>query len=109
MKISVDGSVVEVSPENAQEAADLDKLWKVVIDCFGSNKKIVPMGQYVPGVDKLARFHIEGIPGGKTTYSDYRTAPKDGTYYCSTCNKYVKVKAGSPIPLCCGREMELMD
>ncbi|MDR3089752.1 MAG: hypothetical protein LBU39_08050 [Desulfobulbaceae bacterium] len=110
MKITVDGSVVEVSPENAQEAADLDKLWKIVIDCYGNNKKIEPMGQYVPGQDKFARFHIVGMPASaaKTTYSEHK-ATKEGTYYCATCNKYVKVKAGDPIPLCCGREMELMD
>jgi hypothetical protein len=60
MKISVDKNVVEITPETEEETASLDTLWKVVIDCYGNNKKIVPIGQFVPGFDKLARFHIEG-------------------------------------------------
>lgn len=59
MKISVEKNVVEITPENEQETTALDSLWKVVIDCYGNNKKIVPIGQFVPGFDKLARFHIE--------------------------------------------------
>ena len=61
MKIIVDKNVVEFTPENAQETASLELLWKVVIDCEGQNKKIVPMGQFVAGHDTLARFNIEGI------------------------------------------------
>ena len=106
MKISVDRNVVELTPENAQETASLDLLWKVVIDCYGNNKKIVPMGQYVPGHDTLARFHIEGVEGGKTTFSETKKASKDTTYFCGICNKYMKVKAGAAVPLCCGRDME---
>jgi hypothetical protein len=106
MKISVDKNVVEISPESEQETAALDVLWKIIIDCYGNNKKLVPMGQFIPEVDSLARFNIEG---GPTTYSDTKTAPEDNTYYCDICNKYMKVKAGDPIPLCCGKDMECID
>jgi hypothetical protein len=109
MKISIDKSVVEISPESDQEIAALDVLWKIVIDCYGNNKKLVPMGQFVPGVNTLARFNIEGVEGGATIYSDNKTAPSDNTYYCDICNKYMKVKAGDPIPLCCGKDMECID
>ena len=109
MKIVVDKNVVEFTPENEQETASLELLWKIVIDCDGNNKKIVPMGQFVPGHDKLARFHIEGIKGGVTTYSDDTTAPADNSYYCVICNKYMNVKAGDSLPQCCGRDMEVMD
>ncbi|MDA3834940.1 MAG: hypothetical protein PF495_16260 [Spirochaetales bacterium] len=109
MKINVDKNVVEFTPENAQETASLELLWKVVVDCDGNNKKIVPMGLFVPGHDTLARFHIEGIKGGVTTYSDDTTAPADNTYYCSTCNKYMNVKTGEGLPQCCGRDMEVMN
>ena len=34
---------------------------------------------------------------------------KDGSAYCTTCNKTVELKAGDEIPLCCGRVMELID
>ncbi len=108
MKIEVDRNVVEFTPENPQEEAALEVLWKVIIDCYGENKKLVPIGQYVPGQDKLARFTIEGVPGGKTTYSD-KKADDDCSYYCSICNKYINLKTGDPIPLCCGKEMEKLD
>lgn len=109
MKIIVDRNVVEFTPETEQETASLDLLWKVVVDCYGNNKKIVPMGNFVPGHDKTARFNIEGIKGGTTTYSEEKTAPEDNTYYCAICNKYINVKAGNQVPLCCGRDMETMD
>lgn len=109
MKISVDKNVVEITPETKQETASLDLLWKVVIDCYGNNKKIVPMGQFVPGIDKLARFHIEGVQGGVTTYSEEKIAAEDNTYYCDICNKYMKVKKGGAVPLCCGRDMETIE
>lgn len=109
MKISVDRNVVEVTPESEQETASLDILWKVVIDCYGNNKKLVPMGQFVPGIDNLARFNIEGIKGGATIYSEEKKAPKNDTYYCHICNKYMKVNANDPLPLCCGKDMETID
>jgi hypothetical protein len=61
MKISIEKNVVELTPESTQETASLDLLWKVIIDCYGNNKKIVPMGQYIPGHDTVAQFYIEGI------------------------------------------------
>ena len=109
MKITVDRNVVEIKPENEQETTALDALWKVVIDCYGNNKKIVPIGQFIPGRDSLARFQIEGVKGGVTTYSEEKTAPVDDTYYCSICNKYMKVKGGDPVPLCCGQDMEVLE
>lgn len=59
MKIELDKNVVEITPENETEAKQLDALWKVVVDCLGSNKKLVPIGEYVPVKSKLARFAIE--------------------------------------------------
>lgn len=109
MKISVDRNVVEVIPESEQETASLDVLWKVVIDCYGNNKKLVPMGQFVPGIDKQARFNIEGIQGGATIFSEDKKASSDATYYCHICNKYMNVKTNDPIPLCCGKDMETID
>ena len=109
MKIAIDRNVVEITPESEQETVSLDVLWKIVIDCYGNNKKLVPMGQFIPGADKLARFNIEGIKGGATVYSTEKKALKDETYYCHTCNKYMNVKAGTAVPLCCGRDMETIE
>ena len=36
-------------------------------------------------------------------------APYDTDVYCVTCNKTQHVKAGEPIPFCCGRLMEILD
>jgi hypothetical protein len=59
MKIELDKKVVEITPENAKEAEQLDTLWKVIIDCAGTNKKLVPIGEYIPVKSTLARFTIE--------------------------------------------------
>ena len=59
MKIAIDKNVVEITPENDNEAAQLNTLWKVIVDCVGSSKKLVPIGEYVPIKSNLARFAIE--------------------------------------------------
>ena len=59
MRITLDKNLVEFSPENQQEVKELDALWKVVVDCVKSNKKLVPVGKYMPDESKLARFSFE--------------------------------------------------
>lgn len=59
MKIAIDKNVVEISPANDEETKQLDTLWKILIDCVGSSKKLVPIGEYLPGQSKQARFAIE--------------------------------------------------
>jgi hypothetical protein len=59
MRIRLDNNLVEFSPENDREVKELDALWKVVVDCVKSNKKLVPVGRYMPDESKLARFSIE--------------------------------------------------
>lgn len=59
MKITRDNTLVELTPENPSEAMQLDELWKVIIDCVKSNKKLVPVGEYIPGEKEVARFNIE--------------------------------------------------
>ncbi|SHO49518.1 hypothetical protein [Desulfopila aestuarii] len=59
MKIAIDKNVVEITPENDNEAKQLDALWKVVVDCNSTNKKLVPIGEFVPVKSTLARFAIE--------------------------------------------------
>lgn len=108
MEISVDRNVVEFKPGNAQETAAMELLWRVIVDCLRENKKLVPIGEYIPSKENLARFVIEGIAGGITQWSDQKAAA-DSTYYCSVCNKYMQVKKDNAIPKCCGRDMETMD
>ena len=59
MKIAINLNLVEFTPENEQEAKDLDEVWKVVVDCVRANQKLVPVGEYVPGKSEYARFAIE--------------------------------------------------
>lgn len=59
MKITRDKTLVELTPENPAEAKQLNELWKVIIDCVKSNKKLVPVGEYIPGEKEIARFNIE--------------------------------------------------
>lgn len=59
MKIAIDKNIVEFSPENNQETEDLDALWKIIIDCVKTNKKLVPIGEFIPGQSTLARFTLE--------------------------------------------------
>lgn len=60
MKITRDKSLVEFKPENPEEVKDLDALWRIVIDCVKESKKLVPVGEYIPGQSEVARFNIEG-------------------------------------------------
>jgi len=59
MKIAIEKNVVEFTPENDTEVQQLSKLWDVVVDCVKFNKKLVPIGEYVPAQSDLARFAIE--------------------------------------------------
>ncbi len=60
MKISVENNVVELVPEGDQETKQLETLWNTIVDCVKFNKKLVPIGEYVPQKSNLARFAIEG-------------------------------------------------
>ena len=59
MKINIDKSLVEFAPENESEKQSLDALWKLMIDCVKFNKKLVPVGAYLPSESTVARFNIE--------------------------------------------------
>jgi hypothetical protein len=108
VKINIDRNVVEFLPESVGETASLEALWRVIVECLRENKKLVPIGEYVPIKENLARFVIEGVPGGKTEPSE-EVAEKDCTVYCALCNKYKHVAGGEAISYCCGRVMEVVD
>ncbi len=108
MKITIDKNVVEFVPETPAETTDLETLWRVTVDCMKENKKIVPIGEYIPEKKNSAQFFIEGVAGGLTSRNKEHQVEEDATYYCSICNKYMNVKKGEGVPLCCGRDMEDM-
>jgi hypothetical protein len=59
MKIELDGSLIRMTPENDEEKTELNQLWTILIDCVKENKKLVPVGQYIPGMKEVAVFNIE--------------------------------------------------
>lgn len=108
MKITVDRNVVEFSPETPRETADLEVLWRVVVDCIQDSKRLTPIGEYIPMKANTARFVIEGVPGGVTDASDC-LVPEECTVFCQVCKKYAKLKEGDAVPNCCGRSMENLE
>ena len=109
MKIRINKDVVEFTPEHAAEAAELEALWIKMGNCVGGNKRLEPMGVYQPSENKTAKFHIEGLSEAETNAVPEIRAPYDTDVYCVVCNKTLHVKAGEPIPFCCGRLMEILD
>lgn len=60
MKITMEKDLVEFTPENDDETAMLEALWQLMVDCVRFNKKLVPVGEYIPQKQNLARFVVEG-------------------------------------------------
>ncbi|MBM4314155.1 MAG: hypothetical protein FJ122_09590 [Deltaproteobacteria bacterium] len=59
MKIELEGTLVRMTPENDFERQQLNGLWRVLIDCVNKTRKLVPVGEYLPGIKEVATFHIE--------------------------------------------------
>lgn len=59
MKIDLEGSLIRMTPENDREKAELNQLWTIIIGCVDEGKKLVPVGEYIPGVKEVAVFNIE--------------------------------------------------
>ncbi len=109
MKIDIRKSQVVFSPENDEEKAKLTAIWKILVDCVGDSRKLVPVGEYVPQKsDKGASFYIEGLEDGDSSYVEIRVE-RDEQVYCNICNKLLSLKTGEVIPMCCGKMMEIVD
>jgi len=109
IKIELQKSQVVLSPENDEEKAKLTALWKVLVDCVGDSRKLVPVGEYVPQKGKQgASFHIEGLDPQDSSFVEVKTE-HDVQVYCRTCNKLLSLKAGEVIPICCGKMMSIID
>ena len=106
MEIRIDKNVVEFTPDSESETKQLEELWRVIIDCARFSRKMVPIGEYIPSKRNMARFAIEGELS-EEIHEKY--AEQEGRYVCLTCNKYVILKQGDQIPLCCGKLMEFYD
>jgi len=108
VRIHIDRNIVELVPESPAETQGIEILWRKLIDCVRETRKLVPIGEYIPGKSPLARFVIEGEEGGPVVTEADR-AEQAATYVCTVCNKYWQVEAGEQVPLCCGKKTENMD
>ncbi len=59
MKIELEGTLLKMTPENDREKTELNQLWTIIIGCVTKGKKLVPVGEYIPGVKEIAVFNIE--------------------------------------------------
>ncbi len=59
MKIELEGTLLRMTPESDREKEELNQLWTIIIDCVKENKKLVPVGEYLPGIKEVATFNIE--------------------------------------------------
>lgn len=59
MRFELEGSLIKMIPENDREKEELNQLWTIIIGCIQEDKKLVPVGQYIPGVKEVAVFNIE--------------------------------------------------
>jgi hypothetical protein len=59
MRIELEGTLIRMSPENDREKEELNQLWTIVIGCIDEGRKLVPVGEYIPGIKEVAVFNIE--------------------------------------------------
>ena len=59
MQIKIEKNLVEFTPESEDETAMMETLWRLIVDCVRFNKKLVPVGEYIPQKNNLARFVVE--------------------------------------------------
>jgi hypothetical protein len=48
-----------MTPEGDRERDELNQLWTIIIGCIDEGKKLVPVGEYIPGTKEVATFNIE--------------------------------------------------
>ncbi len=105
MKIEIEGAVVKLIPENKRETQELNKLWELVARCEEENRKLLPLGMYVPGSSPYAQFYVEGL----SAKADPQKSVRKVRYVCMICNRMEEYSEDRPTPICCGQPMYNMD
>lgn len=59
MKIELEGTLLKFIPETPGEKEQVNQMWNILIDCAKDGRKLVPVGEYLPGMKEVATFHIE--------------------------------------------------
>lgn len=105
MRIEIEGAIIRLIPENEREVSELNSLWELVARCEEENRKLLPLGVYVPGSTPYAQFYVEGL---KVSTSPHREIRKI-RYVCMICNRMEEYPEDKPTPICCGQPMYRMD
>ena len=110
VRIDIEKSRVTLFPETAEERAKVEAVWRILVDCVGDSRKLVPIGEYIPHKDEnaSASFHIEGLDPEEHSFADV-TVQDRAQVHCRICNKLLSLEAGDTIPVCCGKMMEVID
>ena len=109
MKIEIEKSRVTLTPENQEEKAKVEAIWRILVDCVGDSRKLVPIGEYIPQNSNAgATFHIEGLEPGESSFVEIKVQ-QETEVYCDTCNKLIVLQAGDVIPICCGKMMAIVE
>ena len=58
MRINIEKEFIELTPENTDETTKLETVWKMIVDCARFNRKLVPIGEYIPSKKNMARLAI---------------------------------------------------
>lgn len=109
MQINLHKNLITLTPEKPEERAMVRAIWQLLIDCNGSTRSLVPVGELAPTKNHNAQFVIEGpgadqIPEFANIVVDFECK-----VFCDTCNRIQDLRAGDSIPPCCGKLMEFMD
>ncbi|MDA8104848.1 MAG: hypothetical protein M0Z71_05655 [Nitrospiraceae bacterium] len=59
MRMELEGTLLKMTPENDREKKELNQLWTIIIGCVSEGKRLVPVGEYLPGIKEVAVFNIE--------------------------------------------------
>ena len=106
MKIRIDGETVEFEPETQSEAMELELLVKQMGSGLKEEIHLQADGIYARRIDSCARFRLEGLsPEGLKSGP---LMPFEADVYCDICGRKKHLKAGEPIPMCCGKRMEIL-
>jgi len=105
MKIEIEGAVIRLIPESEREVKELNELWELVARCEEENRKLLPLGVYVPGSSPYAQFYVEGLSRKVEPSKVIRKV----RYVCMICNRMEEYPEDRPTPVCCSQPMHNLD
>ena len=109
MRFTLKKSLVTLSPESPEERVMLEAVWRSLIDCTNSTRRLTPIGEFVPARNQSAMFTIEGDDAESLPVFPTITVDFACRVYCDICNRIQDLQPGQSIPPCCDKLMEFID